>query len=189
MHSLLPENPGLCLWLTGLSGAGKTTLCAAVEPRLIALGHRVRVLDGDDLRRTISRDLGFSKADRDENVSRLASLARDLVEQGFIVLVAAISPYRCAREQARAHIGNFLEVYVDAPLSLCIHRDPKHLYARALAGQLPNFTGLDDPYEAPITPDVQCDTAHEDIEHCTARILAAICTARSAVPAGAVTDS
>jgi adenylylsulfate kinase len=162
---------GLCLWFTGLSAAGKTTLCRAAEPELRTLGYRVRVLDAEELRHTVSRDLGFSKADRDENVVRIAALARDLVQQGYIVLVAAISPYAQARARARAHIGKFLEVYVDAPLELCIRRDPKGLYASALLGELPNVTGIDDPYEPPAAPDIHCHTACEPLAACVAKVL------------------
>ena len=167
---------GLCLWFTGLSAAGKTTLCRAVEPELHARGYRVRVLDAEELRHTVSRDLRFTKADRDENVARIASLARNLVDQGYIVLVAAISPYTEARARAHTQIGNFLEVFVDAPLELCIRRDPKGLYASALLGELPNFTGIDDPYEPPTAPDIQCNTACEPLADCVARILSAVQT-------------
>jgi len=165
---------GLCLWFTGLSGAGKTTLSRAVEPELRGMGYRVRILDGEELRHSVSRDLGFSKADRDENVARIATLARDMVQEGWIVLVAAISPYRRARACARARIGSFLEVHVDAPLELCIRRDPKGLYANALLGELPNFTGIDDPYEPPMTSDIHCDTAGEPLAACVTKIVIAV---------------
>ena len=165
---------GLTVWFTGLSAAGKSTLCHAVEGNLRALGHRVRILDSETLRRTMNRDLGFGRADRDENVARLASLARDLVQQGFVVLVAAISPYRLARDRARACTGGFLEVYVDAPLELCIRRDPKGLYAAVMLGELSGFTGIDDPYEPPISPEVHCKTAEEDVARCAAKVLASI---------------
>ena len=170
------DSHGLCLWFTGLSAAGKTTLCRAIEPELRARGHRVRVLDAEELRRTVSRDLGFTRADRDENVARIASLARNLVDQSYIVLVAAISPYAQARATARAHIGSFLEVFVDAPVELCIRRDPKGLYANALLGDLPNFTGIDDPYEPPAAPDIYCNTAAEPLADCVARIVGAVQT-------------
>lgn len=170
----MENSSGLCLWFTGLSAAGKTTLCRAAETELRAVGYRVRVLDAEDLRHTVSRDLGFSRADRDENVARIAALACDLVQQGWIVLVAAISPYAQARARARARIGNFLEVYVDAPLELCIRRDPKGLYANALLGELPHFTGIDDPYEAPVAPDIHCDTACETVPACIAKIANAV---------------
>jgi len=168
---------GLCLWFTGLSGAGKTTLSRAVELQLRALGHTVSILDGDELRRSVNRDLGFSKAARDENIARIAALARDLVQEGHCVLVAAISPYAEARAQARATIeaaGHFIEIHVDAPLEVCIRRDPKGLYARALTGQLPGFTGIDDPYEPPPAPDVLCDTSLDDVAACAVKVLAAL---------------
>lgn len=170
------ESQGLCLWFTGLSAAGKTTLSRAVEPRLRAIGYRVRVLDAEELRRTVNRDLGFSKADRDENVARIAALARDLVQQGWIVLVAAISPYRRARSRARAHIASFLEIHVDAPLELCIRRDPRGLYASALLGDLPNFTGIDDPYESPLAPEIHCNTASEPLAASVTKVIVAVQT-------------
>jgi len=121
------EGRGITLWFTGLSGSGKTTLCRILAPELRARGHRVCVLDADQLRRTVNRDLGFNKVDRDLNVARIAAIAHIMVQRGWIVLVAAISPYRVARANARRLIGNFLEIYVDAPLPLCMQRDPKEL--------------------------------------------------------------
>jgi adenylylsulfate kinase len=179
MRDTASTSQGLAVWFTGLSGAGKTTLCRALEPALLALGQRVRVLDAEEIRRDSNRDLGFSKADRDENVARIGSIARNLVKQNIVVLVAAISPYREARGHVRAQIGSvrpgsFLEVHVDSSLDTCIRRDPKGLYSRALAGALPHFTGIDDPYEAPLTPDVHCDTGHESLAESAAKVLAAI---------------
>src|SRR5271155_389923 len=136
---------GLAVWFTGLSGAGKTTLCRALEPELRAMGYPVQVLDGDEIRQRLSRDLGFSKADRDENVRRIGFVAELLVRQNITVLVAAISPYREARSRVRERIGSFLEVYVNASLATCIERDPKRLYARALRGELRYVTGMEDP--------------------------------------------
>ena len=175
------DSHGLFLWFTGLSAAGKTTLFRAVEPELRARGYRVRVLDAEQLRQTVSRDLGFTRADRDKNVARIASLARNLVDHGHIVLVAAISPYAQARARAHAQIGKFLEVFVDAPLELCIRRDPKGLYANALLGELPNFTGIDDPYEPPVAPDIHCNTAGEPLADCVAKILIAVQTQTSSL--------
>jgi adenylylsulfate kinase len=126
------------------------------------------------LRQTLCRDLGFSKEDRDENIRRIGSLARALTHRGYIVLVAAISPYREARRQAQEHIGNSIEVYVDASLAACIRRDPRQLYARALAGELRHFTGIDDPYQAPLYPDVHCKTEEETSADSAAKVLAAI---------------
>lgn len=165
---------GLVVWFTGLSGAGKTTLCRALEPELRAMGYPVEVLDGDDVRRHLSRDLGFSKADRDENVFRIGYVAQLLVQQNIIVLVAAISPYREARSRVRERIGSFLEVYVNASLATCIQRDPKGLYVRALLGQLPHFTGIEDPYEPPIEPDLECNTEDESCDESMTKVLAAI---------------
>jgi adenylylsulfate kinase len=167
-------NRGLAVWFTGLSGAGKTTLCRMLEPQLRDRGYPVLVLDADEIRRRLNGDLGFSKADRDENVRRLGETARLLVQQNFVVLVAAISPYREAREQARRQIGGFLEVYVNASLATCIARDPKGLYARALRGEIRYFTGIEDPYEPPLHPDVECNTDIETREESVRKVLAAI---------------
>jgi adenylylsulfate kinase len=165
---------GMAVWFTGLSGAGKTTICRLLVPELRLRGYRVQVLDGDILRQTLCRDLGFSKADRDENIRRISALARPLVQRGYVVLVAAISPYREARRHAQKRIHNCIEVYVDAPLSACIRRDPKQLYARALAGELRHCTGIDDPYEPPLYPDVHCKTDEETSADSAAKVLAAI---------------
>jgi len=186
MQHATSRHRGLAVWFTGLSGAGKTTLCHALEPELRALGYSVHVLDGEDIRRHLSRDLGYSKADRDKNVLRLGSLARTLVRQGAIVLVAAISPYHEARSRVREHIGAFLEVYVNAPVEACIQRDPKRLYARALAGEIRNFTGIDDPYEPPLAPEVECNTEVESCEESMRKVLAAIRNALQPVSAGLI---
>ena len=153
---------GLAVWFTGFSGAGKTTLCRALEPALRAMGYSVHVLDGEDIRKHLSRDLGFSKKDRDEHVFRIGCVARSLVREHAIVLVAAISPYRDARSRVRELIGEFLEVHVDAPIETCMQRDPKGLYALALAGRrLAEFTGVSDPYEPPLEPRcLECRTDH-----------------------------
>jgi adenylylsulfate kinase len=182
-HATSPHR-GVAVWFTGLSGAGKTTLCRALETELRATGYSVHVLDSEDIRRHLSRDLGFTKADRDKHVLRLGGLARTLVRQGVIVLVAAISPYREARSRVREHIGSFLEVYVNAPVATCIQRDPKRLYARALAGEIRNVTGIDDPYEPPLAPDVECKTGDESCEECMRKVHAAIRDAVQLTPAG-----
>ncbi|MBM4437957.1 MAG: adenylyl-sulfate kinase [Actinobacteria bacterium] len=166
---------GFTVWLTGLSGAGKSTLAAAVSERLHALGYaHVQTLDGDIVRQHISRDLGFSRADRDENIRRIAVIAHLLTKNGVPTIVAAISPYREARDQAREFIGYFLEVYVRCPLRVCMARDPKGLYVKALAGQLPNFTGVSDPYEPPVEPDVTVDTDRLSVEAAVERIVDAL---------------
>jgi adenylyl-sulfate kinase len=168
------EKPGagLALWLTGLPASGKTTLAVALAADLAARGRRVEVLDGDDLRKTVSADLGFSRADRDEHVRRVAALARDRVQAGVVAIVALVSPYRQAREQARLLIGEFVEIHVSCPLPVALERDPKGLYRRALAGEIDNFTGVSDPYEAPLAADVMVDTSSESVATSKQRVLA-----------------
>jgi len=146
----------LCLWFTGLSGAGKSTIANLVERRLHALGYHTYLLDGDNVRHGINKDLGFTPEDRVENIRRIAEVAHLMVDAGLIVLVSAISPYRSERRSARELFaqGEFLEVFVDAPLAVCEGRDPKGLYQRARAGEIRNFTGIDAPYERPEAPDV-----------------------------------
>lgn len=165
---------GLTVWFTGLSGAGKTTLCRNVQADLQARGFPVEVLDGDSVREYLCSDLGFSEADRRENIKRIAYVAQLLTRNGVVVLVAAISPYRNSREAARASIGDFLEVFVNAPLPVCEARDPKGLYRRARAGALKKFTGIDDPYEAPNSPEVECCTDRESIEQSAEKVIAAV---------------
>jgi len=173
----LPPHPGLAVWCTGLSASGKTTLCRALETTLLSQKFKTVVIDGDELRKHLSRDLGFSKQDRDEQVRRISLLALPLVEQGAIVLIGAISPYRSARLEARQRLGNFIEVFVNAPLHICIARDPKHLYAAALQGEIESFTGISDPYEPPFKPEVECKTDIETTEESKTKILLAIYTA------------
>jgi adenylyl-sulfate kinase len=150
---------GATVWFTGLPGAGKTTLAATLELRLLEQGVSAYLLDGDLLRRGICADLGFSRADRDRNVLRVGELARLLADAGTIAVVALVSPYASTRREVRArHEAEglpFLEVFVNTPLSLCTERDPKGMYAQASAGELDNFTGVDDPYERPSSPDVE----------------------------------
>lgn len=153
--------------MTGLSGAGKTTLAHAVAERLRGDGRAASVLDGDELRATVSRDLGFSKADRDEHVQRVARLAVETAARGEVVVVALVSPYREARERARATVTPrfpFVEVYVACPLDVLRSRDPKGLYRRADAGEITNFTGISDPYEVPLNPDLVVDTSKVPID-------------------------
>jgi adenylyl-sulfate kinase len=154
---------GLAVWFTGLSGAGKTTLCGAVAERLRRRGAAVVMLDGDELRHGVNADLGYSREDREENIRRIGAMAEDLVAQRTIVLVAAISPYRAMRDAIRRESSAFVEVHVHAPLSTCMERDTKGLYRRALAGEIDRFTGISDPYETPLAPEVRCDTAEESV--------------------------
>ncbi len=162
---------GVTIWFTGLSSAGKTTLSRAVSERLLASGHKVEVLDGDDIRRRLWGDLGFSKEARDENIRRIAYIAELLTRNGVFVLVSAISPYRSVREEIRGRIGNFIEVYVNAPLAICEERDTKGLYRKARAGQISGFTGIDDPYEPPLMPEVECRTDRETLSESVDKVL------------------
>ncbi len=168
------QHRGLVVWFTGLSGAGKSTLCRALAYRLREQGNFVMVLDGDDLRRNLHADLGFSRADREENVRRIAVLAETFADQDIIVLVAAIAPYRSMRDAARRRLSGFVEVYVNASLETCMRRDTKGLYQRALAGEIKGFTGIDDPYEEPLSPEVECRTDSEGVNQGVEKILAVI---------------
>jgi bifunctional enzyme CysN/CysC len=169
-QAVMTQHEGVTVWLTGLSGAGKSTIAEAVCMELLARGMRAQVLDADLLRKHINCDLGFSKEDRDENVRRIGFVADLLTQHGVIVLVAAISPYRAAREQVRQRIGNFIEVYVNAPLRVCEKRDPKGLYKKARRGEIHNFTGIDDPYEEPLAPDIWLNT-HEQPSKASAEVV------------------
>jgi bifunctional enzyme CysN/CysC len=160
------------LWLTGLSGAGKSTIADIVEKKLLALGRHTMLLDGDNVRHGLNRDLGFTDADRVENIRRVGEVAKLMAEAGLIVICSFISPFRAERRMVRELTGPtaFLEVYVDTPLEECMRRDPKGLYEKARAGRLPHFTGLDSPYEAPEAPEIRVatigvtpDTAGEQI--------------------------
>ena len=164
--------PGLAIWFTGLSGSGKTTLCRMLAEALLLKGVAVKVLDGDEVRCTFCAGLGFSREDREENIRRITAVAEDLVAQRVVVLVAAISPYRAMRANVRHRIPNFVEVYVNAPLATCIERDPKGLYRRALANEIPYFTGINDPYEPPLSPEIECDTASESVSASAQKVIA-----------------
>lgn len=166
--------PGLVVWFTGLSSAGKSTIAHAVRKELAASGLRVELLDGDEIRTNLCRGLGFSREDRDENVRRIGYVADLLARHGVIVLVAAIAPYRSAREGVRQLCGRYVEVYVNAPLNVCESRDVKGLYRKARSGEVAQFTGISDPYEAPLNPDVECRTGDEDLHICVRKVLAAI---------------
>ena len=165
---------GFVLWFTGLSGAGKSTVSRLLAERLRANGAKVELLDGDEVREHLSKGLGFSKEDRDENIRRIGALAEQWTRLGAIVLVSAISPYRAARDEQRRRIGDFLEVWVHAPLQVCETRDLKGIYRRARAGQIHNVTGIDDPYEHPLAPDVECRTDCETVEESVAKVLEAV---------------
>lgn len=166
------QQPGVTVWFTGLSGAGKTTISHALENKLKSYGYKVERLDGDIVRQNLTKGLGFSKEDRDENIRRVGFVANLLTRNQVIVLVSVISPYRAIREEVRQQIGNFVEVYVNAPLEVCEQRDVKGLYKKARAGEIKNFTGIDDPYEAPLNPEVECRTDLESPEESVAKVLA-----------------
>ena len=156
---------GLTVWLTGLPSAGKTTIAHALEKRLLAVGHRVEVLDGDVLRTHLTRGLGFSHADREENVRRIGFVAHLLARNGVVAVVSVISPYRAVRDELRElHAGRFFEVHVATPVEICAERDVKGLYARQRAGELTGLTGVDDPYEAPLQPELVLHTQDQTLE-------------------------
>lgn len=164
-------NKGLTLWFTGLSGAGKTTIATAVAQELKIRGCLVELLDGDLVRTHLSKGLGFSKDDRDTNVRRIGFVASLLSRNGVVTIVAAISPYRETRYEVRQMNESFIEVYVKASLEVCEQRDVKGLYARARAGEILHFTGIDDPYEPPLNTDVICHTDSETIQDSTAKVI------------------
>jgi adenylylsulfate kinase len=166
------EQKGVTVWLTGLSGSGKTTIGSVMAEKLKDLGYAVEVLDGDAIRRNLASELGFSKNDRDENIRRIGFVAHLLTRNNVIVIVTAISPYRILREEVRQRIGDFVEVFVNSPLEVCESRDIKELYQRARAGLLKNFTGIDDPYEPPLNADIECKTDQESIIESSTKILA-----------------
>lgn len=162
---------GLTLWFTGLSGAGKTTVSQGVELELKKRGCPVEVLDGDVVRTHLSQGLGFSKEDRDINVHRIGFVASLLSRHQVIVIVSAISPYRETREKVRQMTENFVEVYVKASLETCEDRDVKGLYAKARSGKIKGFTGIDDPYEEPINPEIICNTEQESIDESVVKVI------------------
>ena len=162
---------GFTIWLTGLSGAGKSTIAQRLAAELAGRGNRVEILDGDAVRTHLSKGLGFSREDRDENIARIAWVASLLTRHGATVITAAISPYAEARAKARERIGTFVEIYLKCSLAELTRRDVKGLYAKALRGEIGNFTGVSDPYEAPEHPDVVVDTEHETLEESVAKIL------------------
>ena len=163
---------GFTLWFTGLSGAGKSTISEIIYKRLKDAGEKVELLDGDVVRTHLSKGLGFSKEDRDTNIRRIGFVCELLSRNGVIAIVAAISPYRDVRDELRSRIENFVEVHVDCPIEVLAARDVKGLYKKALAGEIPGFTGVSDPYEAPIAPDIQVDSSRETPEESAARVWA-----------------
>lgn len=168
MHS------GFTLWFTGLSGSGKSTISEIVVERLRSRGAKVELLDGDVVRTNLSKGLGFSKEDRDTNIRRIGFVCELLSRNGVIAVAAAISPYRAVRDEVRSRIANFVEVHVDCPLEVAIARDRKGLYRRALAGELTHFTGVSDPYEAPLAPEIVIHTERESPGESADRVWAAL---------------
>jgi adenylylsulfate kinase len=171
---------GCVVWLTGLSGSGKSTLARALESRLTAAGRACYVLDGDNIRHGLNRDLGFSPADRRENIRRVGEVAALLADAGLIAITAFISPYRAGRKLARQACGEspFIEVFLDASLAVCQGRDPKGLYAKARKGKVRRFTGIAAPYERPVRPEIVLDAGVRSVEDCAETILAHLKAAR-----------
>jgi adenylyl-sulfate kinase len=163
---------GCTVWFTGLSGAGKSTVSEIIEAELRKRNLRVEVLDGDVIRTHLSKGLGFSKADRDTNIRRIGWVCEVLSRNGVVAVAAAISPYREIREEVRGKIGRFVEVYMECPVPVLAERDVKGLYKKALAGEIKNFTGVDDPYEPPLNPEVVCHTdGRETPQQSAARVI------------------
>jgi adenylylsulfate kinase len=168
----LNGHKSVLLWFTGLSGSGKSTLAHRVETALFERGCRTYVLDGDNIRHGLNKDLGFSPQDREENIRRIGEVAKLFVDAGVIVMTAFISPYRADRDKARAINGDsFIEIYVKCPLEVCEQRDPKGLYKKARAGQIPEFTGISAPYEEPLQPELVIDTAELNLDESAAKVI------------------
>ena len=165
---------GFVIWLTGLSGAGKSTIAQALTTVLRERGAHVEVLDGDVVRTHLSKGLGFSKEDRDTNVRRIGWVCDLVARYGGVAVAAAISPYRAVRDEIRASTERFFEIYVECPLDVCVERDVKGLYAKALRGEIANFTGVSDPYEPPVNPEITVNTATEALDTSVQRIIAAL---------------
>ncbi|MBC6421090.1 MAG: adenylyl-sulfate kinase [Hormoscilla sp. SP12CHS1] len=165
------QQRGVTLWFTGLSGAGKTTISRAVAEALRSKRYPLEILDGDIIRQNLTKGLGFSKEDRDENIRRIGFVSHLLTRNGVIVLVSAISPYRQIRQEVREKVKDFVEVYVNAPLAVCEERDVKGLYKRARAGEIKAFTGISDPYEPPVNPEIECRTDKEELSESVAKVL------------------
>lgn len=169
----LNGHKGATIWLTGLSGAGKSTIAVDLEKRLLERGVRAYILDGDNIRHGLNKNLGFSPEDRTENIRRIGEVAKLFTDAGMIVLTAFISPYRADRDQVRRIMreGDFIEVFVDAPVDVCEQRDVKGLYKKARAGEIPEFTGISAPYEPPLQPELRLDTTSLSVEQSSRRIL------------------
>jgi len=179
----MADEKGFTLWFTGLSGAGKTTISEIVERELRARGSKVEVLDGDVVRENLSKGLGFSKEDRDTNIRRIAFVADLLSRNGVPVITAAISPYREIRDEARETMGDrFIEVFVKASVEVCAERDVKGLYEKAFKGEIKEFTGVSDPYEPPLNPELTLDTEHDSAEEDAQKILSLL-EERQLIPA------
>jgi adenylyl-sulfate kinase len=168
---MMRPKKGFTVWFTGLPSAGKSTLADLLAGELRERGHGVEVLDGDVVRQHLCKGLGFSKEDRDENIRRIGFVCGLLTRHGAAAIAAAISPYRAIRDEVRGSIGDFIEVYVKTSVETCIHRDVKGLYKKALAGEIKNFTGVDDPYEPPLKPELTIETETESPEESVTRIL------------------
>jgi adenylyl-sulfate kinase len=165
---------GFTLWFTGLSGSGKSTLANLVADELRSRGHRVEILDGDEVRTNLSKGLGFSKEDRDTNIRRIGYVCKLLARNGVIAISAAISPYRSVRDEVRKMHERFFEVYVECPLDTLVERDVKGLYKKALAGEIKNFTGVNDPYEAPLAAELVVNSSTQSREESLASLLATL---------------
>jgi len=168
------KNKGFTLWFTGLPCSGKSTLAEIIAPELARRGRTVDILDGDVVRTNLTKGLGFSKEDRDENIRRIGFVCGLITKHGGIAISAAISPYRSVRNEVRSKIENFVEVFVDTPLELCIQRDVKGMYKKAIAGEMKNFTGISDPYEPPLHPEIVIHTQKESEQESAARILGSL---------------
>jgi len=174
VRASLKEQASCIVWFTGLSGAGKSTIANLVEGKLSAAGHHTYLLDGDNVRHGLNKDLGFTAADRVENIRRVGEVAKLFVDAGLIVLCSFISPFRAERTAVRGLVdaAEFIEIYVKAPLEVCESRDPKGLYAKSRSGRLPNFTGIDSPYEPPENPDLVLDTTSAAADALALRVIA-----------------